>query len=104
MVEFMKVSNFYNKNQFVIRGNGEIVFQSYESTIAKINKNGVLTLGDDWNYSKTTLKHLYLFINDYKCDLNNNYYKMFMENFEDSKNKKQYIQKLIDDKKIKVCL
>ena len=36
--------------------------------IAKI-ENGTLTLGIDWDYSKTTLKHLYLFINDYLLKL-----------------------------------
>ena len=62
----MKVQNFYNKNHFVIFGSDAIVtFQSYNSIIAKIDKNGTLFLGNDWNYSKTTLKHLYLFINNY---------------------------------------
>ena len=60
----MKVNQFYNKNQFLIIDKGVKYFQSYDSMIAKI-ENGALTLGMDWDYSKTTLKHLYLFINDY---------------------------------------
>ena len=53
----MKVSNFYNKNQFIIFGdNNEIVFQSYDSEIAKIGYDGDLVLGIDWDYSNTTLK------------------------------------------------
>jgi len=60
----MKVEQFYNKNQFLIIDKGVKYFQSYDSMIAKI-EHGTLTLGMDWDYSKTTLKHLYLFINDY---------------------------------------
>lgn len=100
----MKVTNFYNKNQFIIKNGDEIFFQSYESMIAKIDKEGVLYLGDDWDYSKTTLKHLYLFINDYKYNMNEKYRKLFNYDFLSSKNKKQFIQKLIDNKKIKVNL
>ena len=59
----MKVQNFYNKNQFIIFGGDAIVtFQSYNSIIAKIDKNGTLFLGNDWNYSKTTMKHLVSFL------------------------------------------
>ena len=60
----MKVYQFYNKNQFLIIDKDVKYFQSYNSMIAKI-EHGTLTLGIDWDYSKTTLKHLYLFINDY---------------------------------------
>lgn len=57
----MKVQNFLAKNQFVITDNKYIIFQSYESNIAKI-ENGCLTFGQDWNYSRTTLKFLYEFL------------------------------------------
>ena len=97
----MKVENFYNKNQFIILGgDAKITFQSYNSIIAKIDKNGTLWLGSDWNYSKTTLKHLYLFINDYFNELEDFTQKLFGYEFNASKNKKAYIQKLIDDEKI----
>lgn len=97
----MKVQNFYNKNQFIITGGDAIVtFQSYNSIIAKIDKKGTLTLGDDWDYSKTTLKHLYLFINDYFNLLGDFTQKLFGYEFNNSKNKKAYIQKLINDEKI----
>lgn len=43
----MRVRQFYNKNQFVITGDGKIVFQSYNSTCAIINKNRDLILGTD---------------------------------------------------------
>lgn len=97
----MKVENFYNKNQFIIFGGDAMVtFQSYNSVIAKIDKNGTLTLGCDWNYSKTTLKHLYLFISDYFSFLGDFTQKLFDYEFNNSKNKKAYIQNLIDNEKI----
>lgn len=66
----MKVEQLENKNQFVILGdNGEIEFQSYNSRIAKIDKNGTLELSTRWNYSKTTLKHLYIFLEKYLYNL-----------------------------------
>lgn len=52
----MRVQQFYNKNQFVITGNAETVFQSYDSTIATIKSNGKLVFGDDWDHSNTTRK------------------------------------------------
>lgn len=84
----MRVEQFYNKNQFVLFGNGETVFQSYDSTIARIDKNG-LTFGSDWDYSKTTLKHLYLFLNDYCNDKN------ILKALE-SNNKRKALQNLIN--------
>ena len=97
----MKVEHFYNKNQFVIFGGDAMVtFQSYNSIIAKIDENGTLFLGNDWDYSKTTLKHLYLFINDYFNLLEDFTQKLFGYEFNNSKNKKAYIQNLIDNEKI----
>lgn len=93
----MKVKQFYNKNQFVIYGGDAIVtLQSYNSIVAKINKKGTLIFGNDWNYSNTTLKHLYLFLNDYK-DFAGDFTKNLIDKVLKSTNKKQAIQKLIDD-------
>lgn len=92
----MKVEQFYNKNQFLIRGEGKIVFQSYNSIIAEIDKDGNLKLGKDWDYSNTTAKHLYLFLNDYVCllkeELKQKIYTLWKEN-----NKRKYLQNLIDN-------
>lgn len=98
------VQQFYNKNQFIINTEKEITFQSYDSTIATINKKtGVLTLGEDWDYSKTTLKHLYLFLQDYKNDIEGYIYiRIFHKGFDTSKNKRAFLQNLIDNKIIKV--
>jgi len=93
----MKVRQFKNKNQFIIESENEIVFQSYDSIIAKIDKTKTasdLTLGKNWDYSITTLKHLYLFFQDY-------YYITIYSKIEGSNNKKAEIQKMIDDGFIK---
>lgn len=61
-----KVNQFYNKNQFVIDWSWFVVFQSYDSVIAVLDyKNATLTLWKHFDYSKTTSKHLYLFLSDY---------------------------------------
>lgn len=97
-----RVEQFYNKNQFLIKGGNGVTFQSYSSTIANISQKGKLTLFSDWDYSHTTLKHLYLFLKDYKNNIENfTYSQIFSKNFEYSKNKRQFIQNLIDKKIIK---
>lgn len=65
----MKVRNMtsprgnFVPNQFIINNNGEDIFQSYETTIAKI-KHGNVTLDENaLDYSRTTSKYLYLFLN-----------------------------------------
>lgn len=97
----MKVKQYYHKNQFIITDNesGKIVFQSYKSKIAEIDKEGKLTLFRDFDYSITTRKHLYLFLSDYcynmAFDLR---YKIF--GVLDSKNKCKALQRLIDSGEI----
>lgn len=96
----MKVKNFYNKNQFLIESDELIQFQSYDSLVASIDKKkGILTLGIDWDYSNTTMKHLYLFIDDYRHYLKKDICELFIYLYRE-KNKRKYIQKLIDNKKI----
>ena len=97
----MKVEQFYNKNQFIIESENLIEFQSYKSLVANINKKtGILTLGIDWDYSNTTMRHLYLFIDDYKHYLKKDICELFIS-FYREKNKRKYMQNLIDNKKIK---
>lgn len=95
----MKVRNFYNKNQFIITNGAEVVFQSYDSTIARI-KNGNLTLFSNWNYSRTTLKYLYLFLNDYKNSLDGFIYSKISQ-LDNQKNKEEYLRTLITAKIIR---
>lgn len=104
----MNIKQSYNKNQFIIEdGTNEKWLQSYNSTVAHITKSGRLEFGIDWNYSKTTLKHLYLFIQDYSLNLDNNFYKLIFTNkngahctLYDRQNKKAFFEKLVNDKKI----
>lgn len=86
----VKVENFYNKNQFLIREDNKIIFQSYNSIIAIWDySKKKLTLGYDWDYSTTTSKHLYYFISDYVNDRE-------IEEVNEKANKRQYINKLIE--------
>lgn len=96
----MRVEQFYNKNQFLILGGDAIVtLQSYNSIVANIDKNGNLNLGYNWNFSNTTLRHLYLFLQN-NIYLMDEYSKKLTEDILKSDNKKQYIQSLIDKEKI----
>lgn len=61
----------YNANQFVIyQDNGDIEFQSYESLVCSIRFKGglgfkkVVVFGRDYDYSRTTMKHLLTFLKD----------------------------------------
>lgn len=87
----MKVNQFYNKNQFIITSKESVVFQSYNSIIA-IKENDKLTLGRHWDYSNTTRKHLYLFLQDY-C------YNVWSQ-IKDKPNYKKAIQEMIDNNKL----
>ena len=60
-------------NQFVITTDDCTFFQSYRSFIAKVDKNGVVTLSSWWDYSNTTRKYLYAFLSEFGYyDLNAN--------------------------------
>lgn len=48
-------------NQFVIKTKKATYFQSYESVVCKLDGNNIV-LSDDWDYSNTTRKHLYIFL------------------------------------------
>jgi len=101
----MYIRQFYNKNQFIMNDEKKIVFQGYDSIIAVIDKKtGKIVFGNDWDFSNTTRKHLYLFLNDYKNEIRDylQYNKIFHGGFDDSKNKREFLQKLIDQKIIKI--
>lgn len=101
----MRIKQLENKNQFIIFGdNGEIEFQSYDSIIAKISKAGTLEFSKRWDYSKTTLKHLYIFLEEYLYNLDSFIQNDIKEVLFYSKNKKRDIQKLIDNEKIFITL
>jgi len=63
----MRVKQFYAVNQFILRDDeGNEYFQSYDSIIVKIDTNGKVTLGENWDYSKTTGKYRNLYLGEYK--------------------------------------
>ena len=94
----MKVEQFYNRNQFHIWDTTKAVdyLQSYNSLVVKVEidttqeigqkSRYIITLGRDWDYSTTTSKHVYLFLEEYGGI-----------NFDGVKNKRQYVNRLIQD-------
>ena len=99
-----------NNNMLVLEKNDYTYLISYDSVIAKVNNTIYLGrkkqtyglyLTEKWNYSKTTQKQLYDFIESYTTqrDKTGN---MFGYMLTQTNNKKEYIQKLINDKLIKV--
>lgn len=59
-------SNKAVANQFIIKSDKAIYFQSYASLIAKIDKTTEqVTLSSYWDYSATTRKYLYQFLDSY---------------------------------------
>ena len=65
-----KLNNFetveeLGNNQFVIHFENGCIFQSYDSIVA-YKVNGKCYLTNKWNYSRTTMRYLYLFL-EYFC-------------------------------------
>lgn len=65
-----KVKNIINNNgnpavnQFVITAGDKVFFQSYDSVIAMWSKSQrKLYITNKWDYSATTRKHFYIFLN-----------------------------------------
>lgn len=85
----MKVEQYIALNQFHLYGEGKHYLQSYNSLVVKIQGKEVI-LGRDWDYSKTTSKYVYQFLDDYS-DIR----------IYDIPNKRDYIRKLIEDGTIK---
>ena len=91
-------------NQTILESDKTIKFFSYNTLIATINKNeqnNNLQFTSKWDYSKTTTKYLYQFLNKYKNQIANNIYTKVV-NALDSTNKKASFKNLIDNKYIKV--
>lgn len=97
-LKIMKVEQFKVANQFHIYNNDTDILQSYDSKVVEVkhitedNEHVIdfITLGCDWDYSNTTRKYVYLFLEEYS-DLIIPY---------NEKNKRAYIQKLIDSNEI----
>lgn len=68
----MVVSNYKVANQFikVDPKTGETILQSYNSNVVRIvPKENKVELGADWNYSRTTLKYVAMFLRDCGYDV-----------------------------------
>jgi len=72
LLKLFKVEQMINDNdnpaanQFVIRFDNCLVFQSYDSLIAAVDYNKQeIILFPDWDYSRTTGKHRNIFFRDY---------------------------------------
>lgn len=91
-------------NQTILENDKTIKFFSYNTLIATINKNKQndnLQFTSKWDYSKTTTKYLYQFLNEYKCQIACNIYTKVVNALNDT-NKKASFKNLIDSKYIKV--
>ena len=62
----MKIEQFHVKNQFLIYTEGAVTFQSYNSLIARKDRDGVTLDRNKWDYSKTTGKYRNLFLDEPK--------------------------------------
>lgn len=82
----VKVKQFYAMNQFHLFVNGDDYLQSYNSIVVVIDKDGNITLGRDWDYSTTTSKYVYMFLEQYSG-----------LSFYGITNKRNYVRKLIED-------
>ena len=88
----MKVEQFLNRNQFHLYGDYKDILQSYESKVVEITNNPgciqCIILGRDWDYSTTTSKHVYAFLDEYS--------KVRIYGIT---NKRKYIRDLIEEYK-----
>lgn len=88
----MELKTKYNNNNAVFKNNDTVYLFSYDVKIAEYNiKTDHLILFKKWDFSVTTLKYLYRFINYYFYDLST------------INNKKALIHEMIKNKKIKLC-
>lgn len=88
----MELKTRYNNNNAVFKHNNIVYLFSYNSKIAEYNiKTDHLILFKKWDFSVTTLRYLYRFINYYFYDLST------------ANNKKALIHEMIKNKKIKLC-
>ncbi len=66
----METVTRYNNNNLIFKDSKYLYLISYNSVIAKYDKlSDKLTLFKNWDFSSTTTKYLYRFINFYYYDL-----------------------------------
>ena len=88
----MRVEQFKVANQFRITDLYTNVLQSYNSKVVEITENPgcvqTIILGRDWDYSTTTSKYVYMFLEEYS-----------KIRFIGVNNKRKYINDLLEDYK-----
>lgn len=84
----MKVEQFKGLNHFHIYSDNVDELQSYKSLVVVI-KDKKITLGKDWDYSRTTLRYVYMFLEEYGGI-----------NFDGIVDKRKFINQLIEEEKI----
>lgn len=88
------------RNMTILENEGNTYLFSYNSLIARVNntlgKNYNLTLTNKWDYSNTTLKQLYNFIELYTTQRDNTG-NTIAYILGKQTNKKKYIEKLIKE-------
>ena len=98
MIKNFKVKNLENNgravpNQFLIEytenGNDYQIFQSYSSMIIKWENSGIVEVGKDCNYSKTTSKYRNLLTGMDK----KSFEKMLKEDFKWEEGTQSYLRK-----------
>lgn len=95
MMKDVLIKNFEGvKNQFVLEEGRNAVLQSYKSIVVTII-DGDITFGQDWNYSTTTSKYVYKFLNEFIYLINKEIKQDIIKALE-SNNKKAKFEKLID--------
>lgn len=96
----MRVKNFKDvKNQFIIEDGHKVVFQSYDSFICEIQVreiqgNRIIKVGKNWDYSRTTMKYLKWFLEEYLWDspyTSKKDFEKFLENNFNIDNNDNYI-------------
>lgn len=103
----MKVEQFLNRNQFHLYGDNKDILQSYDSKVVEITNNRgcvqCIILGRDWDYSTTTSKHVYAFLDVYSnvriCGVTNKR-KYINELLRDYKNNRE---KFLDEHNFAIC-
>ena len=103
----MKVEQFLNRNQFHLYGEDKDILQSYNSKVVEItNYQGCyqcVKLGKNWDYSTTTSKHVYAFLDEYsKVKIYGviNKRKYINELIRDYKNNRE---KFLDEHNFAIC-
>jgi len=65
----VRITQFSVKNQFIFNDDkGNEFLKSYDSVIVKRDRKNKITLGQNWDYSKTTGKYRNLYLGETKAE------------------------------------